>query len=211
MVGPVRPGAFEPQGFLRIMSGFAKSCQPTANGGFKPPFYFAMVNLTGTAAAPASRNNWEVSVGDREFRALTRDQAARLRLASPPLSPWTVLLVQFGTGTGAALLAWALTGRQGIGWSAFYGVLAVVLPGAMFARGLTGRLSSINPATAVAGFFVWEMAKMVLTAAMLFAAATILSDVSWPALLAGLVVTMKAAWLAVIFAARRNNFLRQTH
>ena len=48
--------------------------------------------------------------------------------------------------------------------------LSVVIPAAVFARGLTGRLASLNPGTAVLAFFVWEMVKMALTVAMLFAA-----------------------------------------
>ncbi len=47
------------------------------------------------------------------------------------------------------------------------------------------------------GFFVWEMAKVGLTVAMLFAAPRVVTDLSWPAMLAGLVVTMKVYWLAL--------------
>jgi len=49
----------------------------------------------------------------------------------------------------------------------------------------------------VMGFFVWEMAKVGLTVAMLFAAPRVVTDLSWPAMLGGLVVTMKVYWLAL--------------
>jgi ATP synthase protein I len=61
----------------------------------------------------------------------------------------------------------------------------------------------LNPGTAVFGFFLWEMVKMALSVAMLIAAPRLITALSWPAMLVGLVVTMKAAWLAVMFSPRR--------
>jgi hypothetical protein len=55
----------------------------------------------------------------------------------------------------------------------------------------------------VFGFFLWEMVKMALSVAMLIAAPRLITALSWPAMLVGLVVTMKAAWLAVMFSPRR--------
>lgn len=83
--------------------------------------------------------------------------------------------------------------------SVFYGSMSVVVPAAVFARGLTSRLTSVNPGTAVVGFFFWEMVKIALTVAMLVAAPRLIMALSWPALLVGLVVTMKVYWLALAF------------
>jgi len=55
----------------------------------------------------------------------------------------------------------------------------------------------------VFGFFLWEMVKMALSLAMLIAAPRLITALSWPAMLVGLVVTMKAAWLAVVLTPRR--------
>lgn len=60
----------------------------------------------------------------------------------------------------------------------------------------------MNPGAAVAGFFLWEMVKIGLTIAMLFAAPRVVSDLSWPAMLTGLVVTMKVVWLVLVLNAR---------
>ena len=117
---------------------------------------------------------------------------AQLRERSPQISPWRVIAGQIIAGLLVALVAWGLTGRQNLGWSAGYGALAVVVPAAVFARGLTGRFASLNPGTAVLAFFVWEMVKMALTVAMLIAAPRLITALSWPAMLVGLVVTMKA-------------------
>jgi len=119
------------------------------------------------------------------------------------VSVWRVLLWQALTGTGAAVLVGLLSGRLALAVSLLYGAAAVVVPGLVFARGLTGRLSSINPGTAVMGFFVWEFVKIGLTIAMLVAAPRLVTDLNWPALLAGLVLTMKVVWLAVWFKSRR--------
>jgi ATP synthase protein I len=102
-----------------------------------------------------------------------------------------------------ALAAWALTGRQNVGWSAGYGALAVVIPAAVFARGLMGRMSSLNAGTAAFGFMLWEMVKIALTVAMLVAAPRLVSGLSWPALLVGLVLTMKVYWIALAYKPKR--------
>ena len=98
-------------------------------------------------------------------------------------------------------LTWLFTGRVSAAWSAAYGALAVVIPAALFARGLTSKTSTINVGTAVFAFLLWEMVKMGLTIAMLYAAIWVVKDLSWPAMLAGLVVTMKVYW--VVFAWRK--------
>ncbi|HJS04625.1 MAG TPA: ATP synthase subunit I [Variovorax sp.] len=140
---------------------------------------------------------------DADFKPLTAEEAQRLRERKPLISPWRVIAIQVVAGLLVALAAWGLSGRQNLGWSAGYGALAVVIPSAVFARGLTGRFSSLNAGTAVLGFFLWEMVKLVLSVAMLLAAPRLITELSWPAMLVGLVVTMKAAWVAVMLAPKR--------
>ena len=138
-----------------------------------------------------------------DFKPLTAEQARQLRAKSPSLSPWWVVAGQVVAGVLVALAAWALTERQNVGWSAGYGALAVVIPAALFARGLTSRVSSLNAGAAVFGFFLWEAVKIALTVAMLFAAPRLVTDLSWPAMLVGLVVTMKVYWLALVWRPKR--------
>ena len=138
-----------------------------------------------------------------DFKPLTAEQARQLRAKSPSLSPWWVVAGQVVAGVLVALAAWALTERQNVGWSAGYGALAVVIPAALFARGLTSGVSSLNAGAAVFGFFLWEAVKIALTVAMLFAAPRLVTDLSWPAMLVGLVVTMKVYWLALVWRPKR--------
>jgi ATP synthase protein I len=133
---------------------------------------------------------------------LSAEEARRVRDRNPPLSPWWVVAGQAVVGLVAALLAWVLTGRQNVGWSVGYGALAVLVPAAVFARGLTGRFASLNAGTAAAGFLVWEMVKVGLTLAMLMAAPSLVVGLSWPALLVGLVLAMKVYWVALAFAPK---------
>lgn len=95
-------------------------------------------------------------------------------------------------------MAWAITGKASAAWSAGYGALAVIIPGTVFVRGLTSKLSSVNAGAAMLAFFFWEAVKIALTIAMLFAAPKVVTDLSWPAMLAGLVITMKAIWLTLL-------------
>lgn len=136
------------------------------------------------------------------MQPLSAEEARRVREQNPPLSPWWVVAGQAVVGLLSALVAWALTGKQNVGWSVAYGALAVVVPAAVFARGLTGRFSSLNAGTAAVGFMLWEMVKIALTFAMLAAAPRLVAGLSWPALLVGLVLAMKVYWLALAFAPR---------
>ena len=145
----------------------------------------------------------EMTEEEPPFKRLTAEEARRLREQNPPVSPWWVVAGQIVVGLVVALASWALTGRQNVGWSAGYGALAVVIPAAIFARGLTGRFSSLNAGTAAVGFMVWEMVKIALTVAMLMAAPRLVTALSWPALLVGLVLTMKVYWLALAYAPRK--------
>ncbi len=133
------------------------------------------------------------------FEPLTAEQAAELRKRQPLLSVWRVVGVQAVLGLLVAGVVWLVTERMAAVYSAVYGALAVIVPAALFARGLTSRVASINVGAAVFGFFLWEMVKIGLTVAILFAAPSLVKDLSWPAMLAGLVVTMKVYWVALGF------------
>lgn len=136
------------------------------------------------------------------FKRLSRKEARQLAKSHPVVSPWTVLGGQAIAGLVVAVVAWGVTGAVSVGWSALYGALAVVVPGAIFARGLMGKVASANPGAAVVGFFVWEAVKVGLSIAMLFAAPRMVPNLSWPALLVGLVVTLKVVWLVVFLQHR---------
>ncbi len=133
------------------------------------------------------------------FEPLTAEQVIELRKRQPLLSVWRVVAVQVLLGLLVAALVWWVSGRMAAVYSAASGALAVIVPAAQFARGLTSRVASVNAGAAVFGFFLWEMVKIGLTVAMLFAAPRLVNDLSWPAMLAGLIVTMKVYWVALGF------------
>lgn len=127
---------------------------------------------------------------------LTAQEVRELRQSQPLLSVWRVVVAQCFVGLLVFVVAWWVSG-QAAAVSAVYGALAVIIPAALFARGLTSRVSSSNAGAAVFGFFLWEMVKIGLTVALLVAAPRMVSDLSWPAMLVGLVVTMKVYWIAL--------------
>ena len=133
---------------------------------------------------------------------LSAEEAQRVRELNPRMSPWWVVAGQAAVGVVAALLGWLLTGRQNVGWSVLYGASAVLVPAAVFARGMTGKFSSLNAGTAAVGFLLWEMVKIALTLAMMLVAPRLVAGLSWPALLVGLVLAMKVYWVALAFAPR---------
>lgn len=147
--------------------------------------------------------DFEDKAEDSDFKPLTAAQAQLWRKRNPPFSLWWVLLGQVLVGCLVALVAWLVTGKSAVGWSAAYGALAVVIPAALFAKGVTGRLARTVPGGAMLSFFVWELVKIAITVAMLFAAPRLVAGLSWLALLAGFVVTMKVVWVALLFRPKR--------
>ncbi len=141
----------------------------------------------------------ETTQDELPFKPLSAQEAQALREQHPSVSPWRVVAWQAVVGVVVAGAAWALTGQRNIAWSAAYGALAVVVPAIIFARGLTGRFSSLNAGTAALGFMAWEMVKIIVSIALLAMAPKWVSALSWPALLIGLVVTMKVYWVALAF------------
>lgn len=140
----------------------------------------------------------ETEAEDSDFKPLTAQEAEQWRSRNPSISVWKVVAGQAIVGMLVALGAWLLTGRVQVGWSAAYGALAVVAPAALFARGVLRHKASINPRGAMLGFFGWEIAKIVLTVALLVAAPLVVPGLSWIALLVGMVVTMKTYWVALL-------------
>lgn len=146
---------------------------------------------------------------DEGFKPLTHEEAVKIRELNPAVSLWAVLAGQAGVGVLVALAAWLLTGQPRMGWSAGYGALAVVIPAALFARGLSRQKSATHGNAALIGFFVWEMVKIALTVAMLFAAPRLIAQLSWLALLVGFVVTMKVYWVAMWFRPGRKESIKK--
>ncbi|WP_037473343.1 ATP synthase subunit I [Simplicispira psychrophila] len=137
----------------------------------------------------------EVEDEDSDFKPLTAQQAQEWRKRHPAFSVWRLVAAQALVGVLVALVVWLVSGKSHVALSAGYGALSVVLPSALFARGM-GRIKNSGGAV-LTGFFGWEMAKIALTVAMLAAAPKLIASLSWLALLAGMVVTMKTYWIAL--------------
>lgn len=146
------------------------------------------------------RDLWPDEADDRSFKTLTSDEAKALKTQLPMVSPWRVVGVQALVGLVCAAVVWVVTQRSTAAWSALYGALSVVLPGALMARGMTRGTRS--PVAAALGFMVWEMLKIGVAIAMLVIAARVVPQLSWPALLITMVVCMKVNWLALSWRGR---------
>ncbi len=142
---------------------------------------------------------------DKSFKGLSREEAAVLRSKEPPVSPWRVIAVQAAVGVVVALLGGLIAGRGEVMWSLLYGAATVVVPGALMARGMTSRLSSMSPGASAVSFMSWEFVKIGVSLAMLVVAGKIVQPLVWPALLVGLVVCIKVYWVALLWRGRKKN------
>jgi len=132
-----------------------------------------------------------------DFKPLSAEEAQAWRQNNPQASPWRVLLLQVGVGAVLALLTGLVSGQWHLAASAAWGSVAVVIPAVVFVRALSRQMRRTQPGSALVGLFVWELVKIVLNVALLLVAPKVISDLSWFALVAGFVVTMKVYWLAM--------------
>lgn len=130
---------------------------------------------------------------------LTREQAQAYRERHPQVPVWWVVAAQAAVGAVVALVAWAVTGDRMVLGSALYGAAVVVVPGALMARGMSSRISSMSPGASAVSFMFWEMVKIGVSVLMLILAPKIVQPLSWPALLVNLVLCMQVYLLALLW------------
>ena len=143
-------------------------------------------------------NRWQ-DEPEEEFNSLNAEQARQWRSSQHPSPAWHALGWQVGVGLVAAAGTGVIWQSGVLMRSVAYGVFAVVLPQMLLLRGMAGVQGRWSSEALLLRFFVWELVKIALTVAILFSAGRVLGAMSWPALIAGLVVTMKANWLLLVF------------
>jgi ATP synthase protein I len=110
----------------------------------------------------------------------------------------TAIALQWGVVIICAGLAWIWSGPVAA-QSLFFGGASVAAPNAILALWLTLRMMKTGSAGAAAMMF-GEILKIVLTIGLLVMVVVRLRpDMSWPAMLVGVVGALKAQWLALWF------------
>jgi ATP synthase protein I len=135
-------------------------------------------------------------------KPLSREEVAALRQREPAVSPWRVVSAQVLVGAVVGAVAWAASRSAGATASALYGAATVALPGALMARGMTSRLSSVSPLVSAVAVLGWSFAKIALSIAMLAMAPRVVDQLNWPWLLAALVLSMQTYWFALLWRGR---------
>lgn len=132
-------------------------------------------------------------------RSLTREEATVLLAKIPQrISPWWVIAVQAAVGVSAAIVLALVGTAEALFWSALYGAAVVVVPGALMARGMTSKLSSVSPGASAVSVMLWSLVKIGVSIAMLMLAAKLVQPLSWPALLATMVLCISVYWFALL-------------
>ncbi len=154
------------------------------------------------AAKSVTYRSFDDDAQDPPVRALTAEEARALRAKNPSLSPWRVVAMQVVVGGVVAAFAWLLSGQPEMVWSALYGAATAVVPGALMARGMTRRASTLSLGASAVSVMVWSMVKIGVSIAMLMLAPKLVQPLSWPALLAALVLCMQVYWFALLWRGR---------
>lgn len=147
--------------------------------------------------AASARKEESEQAAEEAFVPLSADEARAWRARHPQGSLWRVWLVQVLAGALAAVGVWLYSGSAPAAWSAAYGALAVVLPAALFLRSTVGRPAPTSGA-ALLNLFLWELVKIAMTIGLLIAAPRLVAQLSWPAMLVGLVVAVQVYWVALM-------------
>jgi ATP synthase protein I len=166
-----------------------------------------MTNFSSNPAEPRQPSPWEDEGEPEDFKPLTRQEAQQWRQRQPAQSPWRVVVWQLALWVVVMLLAAGVSGQRPIVLSVAYGGLCVLLPTALMAYGLTASglsrwVSRVFPSAAgvsLAGLFFWEGIKILLAVALMWVAPSMVPDLNWLALVVGLIVVLKAYWLAFWF------------
>jgi ATP synthase protein I len=132
---------------------------------------------------------------------LTRAEAEDLRRRQPAVSPWRVIGTQALLGLALAALAW-LAFDAAVAASALYGAAVAVLPGALMARAASSRLAAAAPALSAFSMLAWALVKIGASVLLLALAPRLVQPLSWPALLAALVLCLQVYWLALLWRGR---------
>ena len=148
--------------------------------------------------------DWQYEAEPEAFKTWSSQEAEVWRRSNPPTSPWRVVAAQAVAGLVCAAVVWGFTQGAGPAWSALYGAAAVVIPSALLARGMSRSLRNIPGAAghAVFRFMLWEMVKIGAGVAMLVAAPKVVPGLSWPAMLASMIVCAKMNWWALLWQRR---------
>lgn len=139
---------------------------------------------------------------DQNFAPLTADQARTWREKNPAVSPWRLTGWQLCAAVLTALVAAGVSGKMATAWSALWGSMAVIVPSALFAKAMLSRAGGQDLLAFALRLLVWEVVKLVLCVALLAAASWLIEDLSWPAMLVGLVVALKVYWLALLLRSK---------
>jgi ATP synthase protein I len=158
--------------------------------------------MTEFKAHGGGREGFDDDAEDEPIRAWTREEAQALRAKHPPVSPWGVVAAQVAVGAVVAALAWLISGEMQVVWSALYGAATVVVPGALMARGMTRRLSSVSVGASAVSVMSWSTVKIGVSVLMLLLAPRFVQPLSWPALLTALVLCMQTYWFALLWRGR---------
>lgn len=159
-----------------------------------------VVVSAGQSAEPAEENAEAL-----ESSPWTAEQAAQWRKTQPALVPAQLVLTQAaasGAGVLASVLVW---GWSPVGASVAWGCWAVVLPAALMAWGV-GRVTQLA-GVGLFRFFAWEWVKLGLSVVLMLLAPWVVPGLSGLAMLAGVILAVKAHGLALWLLMRRRRGL----
>lgn len=131
-----------------------------------------------------------------DFKPMTAQQAQAWRAKYPSLSVWRLVMAQLLVGLLLVVLVLCITQQSSLTYSAAYGVLVVVLPAAVFARGVTRMRGAAKGS--MGAFAVWEFAKIILAIVLMVAAPKIINDLNWLMMIAAMIVIMNVSWVALL-------------
>ena len=158
----------------------------------------------------------KTGVFEEAVKPLNRQEADALKrkLGGVSLQNFLLNVLVWQVLVGAALtaLVWFVSGRATVFYSALYGILCVVLPSALVVRTVLRRNKPDvlrRSGGVLAGLFVLEFAKILMTVSLLLAAPLVLASPDWIALVASFVVTLKVYWVVALIGLRQARHIQK--
>jgi len=145
----------------------------------------------------------DLEEAEKPIRVWSAQEVQALRPSCLTLSPWGSVGWQGGMGLVVTALAGLFTGTWMVIASALMGAVAIVLPSALMAWGVSRSPADMTPGGLAVRFMSWEFIKIFVSVMALWLAPKLVQPLNWPVLLVSVVLCLKVGWVALLWRRHR--------
>jgi ATP synthase protein I len=148
-------------------------------------------------------DGWTSDEAEKPVRVWSAEEVQSLQSSRLTLSPWGLVGWQAGMGLVVVALVAAIARDRAVVASALMGAVAIVVPSALMAWGVTRSIAFMTPGGMAVRFMLWEFIKILVSVSALWLAPKLVQPLNWPILLVSVVLCLKVGWVALLWRRHR--------